>query len=181
MVCIPSKVSPFVETLHHLFQPSQLNRRARETNFTQRNSKFTGNLLVSLCSFLSPSFGTDTLVECATYLERHAKLSLSPQAIHERVDESADSLLEMVLQQCLKGQLSENGCPFFLENSVFKRIRIMDSTAFILDPSYQEDFPGSGGTRHTAGAKIHLKYDLLAGKLMQIALSPEKETIKHLA
>lgn len=169
---------PFVKTLHRLFQPAQLNRWARETKFTQKDSKFTGNLLVSLCSFLSSTFGTDTLVDYTTCLERNNQLTISPQALHERLDESAVALLEKVLHECLKGQLSEDNRPFFIENPTFKRIRIMDSTAFILDPSFQNEFPGSGGTRHTAGAKVHLEYDLLSGKLLQLALCSEKENDK---
>lgn len=178
MASIQPDFLPFVKALHQLFQPAQLNRWARETKFTQKNSKFTGNLLVSLCSFLSPAFGTDTLVAYTTCLERNVQLSISPQALHERFDHTAVALLEKVLHECLKGQLSSDNRPFFIENPTFKRIRIMDSTAFILDPSYQNDFPGSGGMRHTAGVKVHLEYDLLTGKLLQIALGPEKENDK---
>lgn len=169
---------PFTKALHQLFQPEQLNRWARETQFTQRASKFTGNLLVTLCAFLPPTFGTDTLLELSPCLEKYEQLSISPQAIHERLDASAVLLLEKVFHKCLKEQLSSDSCPFLGDDSVFKRIRIMDSTAFILDPSYRNVFPGSGGTRHTAGAKIHLEYDLLAGQLLQIALGPEKENDK---
>lgn len=134
--------------------------------------------MVSLCSFLSPTFGTDTLVAYTTCLERNVQFNISPQTLHERFDSAAVTLLEKVLHECLKGQLSSGNRSFFLENQLFKRIRIMDSTAFILDPSYQNDFPGSGGTRHTAGDKIHLEYDLLTEKLLQISLGPEKENDK---
>ncbi|HGF7742735.1 TPA: IS4 family transposase, partial [Enterococcus faecium] len=65
------------------------------------------------------------------------------------------------------------------KNSLFKRLRIIDSTAFILDPIFAKDFSGSGGTRHTSGAKIQLEYDLFSGRIIENYLGAEKEGDKH--
>lgn len=65
------------------------------------------------------------------------------------------------------------------EDSVFKRIRIIDSTAFILDSSFVDEFPGSGGTRHTVGAKIQLEYDLISGRILENYLGAEREGDKQ--
>ena len=51
--------------------------------------------------------------------------------------------------------------------SVFKRIRILDSTAFQLPDPFSSVYPGAG-MHHTAGVKIQLEYDLLSGQFLHI-------------
>jgi len=53
-------------------------------------------------------------------------------------------------------------------NSVFKRIRILDSNAFQLPDVFSSVYPGAGGCSHTDGMKIQLEYDLLSGQLLNI-------------
>ena len=52
--------------------------------------------------------------------------------------------------------------------SVFKRIRILDSTAFQLPDIFSSIYPDAGGCDHTAGVKIQLEYDLLSGQFLHI-------------
>ncbi|MCQ6360642.1 IS4 family transposase, partial [Bacillus cereus] len=59
--------------------------------------------------------------------------------------------------------------------SVFKRIRILDSTAFQLPDVFSSVYPGAGGCSHTAGIKIQLEYDLLSGQFLHIHTGPGKQ------
>ncbi|OFC97069.1 transposase for insertion sequence element IS231A [Bacillus wiedmannii] len=59
--------------------------------------------------------------------------------------------------------------------SVFKRIRILDSTAFQLPDVFSSVYPGAGGWSHTAGVKIQLEYDLLSGQFLHIHTGPGKQ------
>ncbi|KMQ14715.1 transposase [Bacillus mycoides] len=52
--------------------------------------------------------------------------------------------------------------------SVFKRIRILDSTAFQLPDPFAFIYPGAGGCSHTAGITKPLEYDLLSGEFLHI-------------
>ncbi len=60
-------------------------------------------------------------------------------------------------------------------NSSFKRIRILDSTAFQLPDPFSFVYPGAGGCSHTAGVKIQLEYDLLSGQFLHIHTGPGKQ------
>ncbi len=59
--------------------------------------------------------------------------------------------------------------------SIFKRIRILDSTAFQLPDVFSSVYPGAGGCSHTAGMKIQLEYDLLSGQFLHIHTGPGKQ------
>ena len=60
--------------------------------------------------------------------------------------------------------------------SVFKRIRILDSTAFQL-PILFHPFIQVRGCDHTAGVKIQLEYDLLSGQFLHIHTGPGKQNV----
>lgn len=47
-----------------------------------------------------------------------------------------------------------------LYTSVFKRIRILDSTVFQLTDIFSPIYPGAGGCSYNAGMEIQLEYDL---------------------
>ncbi len=59
--------------------------------------------------------------------------------------------------------------------STFKRIRILDSTAFQLPDAFSSVYPGTGGCSHTAGVKIQLEYDLLSGQFLHVHTGPGKQ------
>lgn len=80
----------------------------------------------------------------------HTQTTISPQGLHSRLNN-------------------------LMQDTLFSRIRVMDATAFILPPIFRQYYKGSGGTRHTSGAKIQLEYDLLNGKILQVYLGEEKE------
>ncbi len=60
--------------------------------------------------------------------------------------------------------------------SVFKHIRILDSTAFQFPDVFSSVYPGAGGCSHTAGITNQLENDLLSGKFLHIHTGPGKLT-----
>ena len=147
---------------------------ARDTGFSQRSSKFNGAQLVLLCSGLSQEVGKDTLTNLSALLSCHTQTTMSPQGLHSRLNERAATFLEAVFQELLHQSFTQDQNTFVRE-SPFARIRIMDATAFILPPIFRQHYKGSGGLRHTSGAKIQLEYDLLHGQMLQIYLGEERE------
>lgn len=166
------------ETFHQLFDLSRVDQLAYETGFCQRRSKLQGYNFISGCVFFANSIAKETLLDFSAHLEKQGNISISPQGLHKRFNESAVCFLEQFLKQLIQADLSEE-TTLLKESSVFKRIRIIDSTAFILDPTFAEDFPGSGGTRHTAGAKVQLEYDLFSGRILENYLRAEKKGDKQ--
>ncbi len=55
--------------------------------------------------------------------------------------------------------------------SIFKLIRILDSTAFQISSVY----PGAGGCSHTVGIKMQFEYDLLGEQFLHIHTDPSKQ------
>lgn len=166
------------ETFQRLFEKGNVNRLAYETGFCQRRSKLQGHDFLSGCVFFANSIANETLLDLSAHLEKHENICISPQGLHERLNEEAACFLEQFLNQLIQSNLTKE-TSLFKESSIFKRIRIIDSTAFILDPMFAKDFPGSGGTRHTAGAKIQLEYDLFSGRVLETYLGAEKEGDKQ--
>lgn len=173
-----SSFRALTETFHRLFENNKVNQLAYETGFCQRRSKLQGTAFFSSCVFFAHSIANETLLDLSAHLEKHAGICISPQGLHERFNEEAARFLEQFLNQLVQTNLTEE-TSLLKESSIFKRIRIMDSTAFILDPMFANEFPGSGGARHTAGAKIQLEYDLFSGRVLENYLGAEKEGDKQ--
>ena len=83
--------------------------------------------------------------------------------------------LQQVLAELLNQKLSSTKLLFSPYTSIFKRIRILDSTAFQLPDVFSSVYPGAGGCSHTAGVKIQLEYDLLSGQFLHIHTGPGKQ------
>ncbi len=83
--------------------------------------------------------------------------------------------LQQVLAELLNQKLSSTKLLTSPYTSIFKRIRILDSTAFQLPDSFAFIYPGAGGCSHTAGVKVQLEYDLLNGQFLHIHTGPGKQ------
>lgn len=99
---------------------------------------------------------------------------MTPQALNEHFNSKTVSFLKNVFHSLLRAQTPEVLLPFSAENSPFSRIRLLDATSFLIPETFRENFQGSGGTRHTAGVKIQLEYDLLSGQFLNVDVGPEK-------
>ncbi|MCB5954197.1 IS4 family transposase, partial [Enterococcus sp. CWB-B31] len=146
----------FCETLHQLFDTKKLQSLA--------------------CAFFSQSIATESLVELSAHLARHLHLSITPQALHERFNETAVHFLESFFHQLIQEKMPTSGCSFMNEQTFFRRIRIADATTFCVDSKLHDSFPGSGGVCHTAGVKIQLEYDLTTGQMIEVFLGAEKDS-----
>lgn len=100
---------------------------------------------------------------------------ISPEGLNQRFNKAAVQFLQHILAELLNQKLASSmpiSSPYI---SIFKRIRILDSTAFQLPNPFSSISPGAGGCSHTAGVKIQLKYDLLSGRFLHIHTGPGKQ------
>lgn len=79
---------------------------------------------------------------------------ISPEGLNQRFNKAAVQLLQHLLAELLSKKLTSSMSISSPYTSVFKRIRILDSTAFQLPDPFSSVYPGAWGCSHTAGVKI---------------------------
>lgn len=174
MSTIESELNLFATTLRKQLGPKHLMTLTKDASFSQQSSPFQGKDMVALCSLLSQTVVTDTLFQLCANLEAESGISMTPQALNERFNMKAVSFFKSVFHSLVRAQTPEVLLPFLAEKSPFSRIRLLDATSFLVPEVFRERFQGSGGTRHTAGVKIQLEYDLLSGQFLNVDVGPEK-------
>jgi hypothetical protein len=146
--------------LTDFFSSDDIEAAARRTGFVKRASKLTGKLLLALVTFGAWSDATTTLAQLAAKVAQlDEQVEVSPEAIHQRMNQRALAFLQDILHQALaKVQSIDKVCDDGLF-TYFPKVYLADSTGFELPESLQALFPGSGGSAAKAGAKIQAVWD----------------------
>lgn len=174
MLSIQEEMKLIANQLQQHFSADQLEQLARQTGFVQRKGKCEAQDFVSLCTFLDDEVSVSSLNELCTELTAANECSISPQGLNQRFNTSAVELLKALFSELLQEKLNASlSLPCDLD-SLFDRIRILDSTVFQLPDQYADQYQGSGGSSHTAGMKIQLEYELKSGQFMQVDTGPGK-------
>ena len=165
--------SSAVSMLTDFFASDAIEAAARRTGFVQRTSKLTGKLFLALVTFGAWSDATTTLAQLAAKVTQlDEQVEVSPEAIHQRMNQRALAFLQDMLRQALaKVQSVEQVCNDGLFTD-FPKVYLADSTGFALPDSLHELFPGSGGRAATAGAKIQAVWDYKNSVFGHFALTP---------
>ncbi|PIE91629.1 IS4 family transposase, partial [Bacillus fungorum] len=143
--------------------------------FVQRTSKYQAKDLVALCVWVSQNVAMTSLTQLSSCLEASTEVLISPEGLNQRFNKTAVQFLQQLLAELLNQKLTASMPISYPYTSVFKRIRILDSTAFQLPDIFSSIYPGAGGCSHTAGVKIQLEYDLLSGQFLHIHTGPGKQ------
>jgi hypothetical protein len=80
----------------------------------------------------------------------------------------AYGIIKNLLIPLLHQTISNNTLIPGIWDGYFKRIRILDSTAFQVPESYKDIYPGSGGCSQPSGVKIELEYELKSGNFINV-------------
>jgi Transposase DDE domain len=162
-----------VSILTDFFASDAIEATARRTGFVKRTSKLTGKLFLALVTFGAWSDATTTLAQLAAKVTQlDEQVEVSPEAIHQRMNQRALAFLQDLLRQALaKVQAVEHVCNDGLFTD-FPKVYLADSTGFALPDSLHELFPGSGGSAATAGAKIQVVWDYKNSVFGHFALTP---------
>lgn len=147
---------------------SESEALARATQFVQRRSPLTGLMFVQalVIGFLKyPQASLNQLAqECA-----RLGFPISPQGLHERIQQGSVDFLKVLVQQALQQLKSQMALPITLLHQ-FTQILVVDSTFQTLPDSLEKPYPGSGGKAARACLKVQLVYDFLSGNLSQLAI-----------
>ncbi|MEC3208684.1 IS4 family transposase, partial [Bacillus thuringiensis] len=174
-ISVSDELQLFAQEIQKFLSPNILRDLARDVGFVQRTSKYQAKDLVALCVWMSQNVATTSSTQLSSCLEASTEVLISPEGMNQRFNKAAVQFLQHILSKLLNQKLASSipiPSPYI---SVFKRIRILDSTAFQLPDPFSFVYPGAGGYSHTAGVKIQLEYDLLSGQFLHIHTGPGKQ------
>ncbi|PGP50421.1 IS4 family transposase, partial [Bacillus thuringiensis] len=174
-IFVSDELQLFAQEIQRFLSPNILRDLARDIGFVQRTSKYQPKDLVALCIWMSLNIATTSLARLSSCLEASTEVLISPEGLNQRFNRSAVQFLQHILTNLLNKKLTSSMRISSPYTSVFKRIRILDSTTFQLPDTFSSIYPGAGGCSHTAGVKIQLEYDLLSGQLLHIHTGPGKQ------
>ncbi|EJQ94051.1 IS4 family transposase [Bacillus cereus] len=174
-ISVSDKLQLFAQEIQSLLSPNTLQNLARDVGFVQRASKYRAQDLIALCVWISQSVAKTSLTQLCSCLEASTEVLISPEGLNQRFNAAAVQFLQKVLAKLLNQKLSSAKLLSSPYTSIFKRIRVLDSTAFQLPDPFSFVYPGAGGCSHTAGIKIQLEYDLLSGQFLHIYTGPGKQ------
>ncbi|MFB5562304.1 IS4 family transposase [Bacillus cereus] len=174
-ISVSDKLQLFAQEIQSLLSPNTLQNLARDVGFVQRASKYRAQDLIALCVWISQSVAKTSLIQLCSCLEASTEVLISPEGLNQRFNTAAVLFLQKVLAKLLNQKLSSAKLLSSPYTSIFKRIRVLDSTAFQLPDPFSFVYPGAGGCSHTAGVKIQLEYDLLSGQFLHIHTGPGKQ------
>src|SRR5262249_48283596 len=136
------KIKAPYKSWHYQFSSDDIEATARRTGFVKRASKLTGKLFLALVTFGAWSDATTTLAQLAakvTHLDE--QVEVSPEAIHQRMNQRALAFLQDMIRQALaKVQSREKVCDDGLFTD-FTKVYLADSTGFELPESLHDLFP----------------------------------------
>ncbi|KEK21649.1 hypothetical protein BAGA_27455 [Bacillus gaemokensis] len=126
-VSISDELQLFAQEIQSLLSPNILQNIARDVGFVQRASKYQAKDLLSLCVWISQGVAKTSLTQQAS-----TAVLISPEGLNQRFNVTAVQFLQQVLAKLLDRKLSSSMLLSSPYTSIFKRIRILDSTAFQL-------------------------------------------------
>lgn len=166
----------FADELKLCFSKEEIEEVARETGFVKRKSKIKAWEFVCLCCFMDVEVANNTLVTLCTKLSEKTGILVSNQALDQRLNERCVKFLKKIFEKLLRQTITNNTRISSMWDKYFKRIRILDSTAFQVPESYKDIYPGSGGCSQASGVKIQLEYELKSGNLLNMQVGAGSES-----
>jgi hypothetical protein len=143
----------------------QATDAARAHGFTQRQRRISGAQFVQTVvgSFLADPHATyETMVGLAAELG----VTISPQGLQARFDDTAVACLQQVLAATIQQALAADPAILPLLDR-FVAVEVQDSTTIALPDTLAERFAGCGGSRGRVAAalKAHFRWELRSGRL----------------
>ncbi|MGG3843569.1 IS4 family transposase, partial [Anoxybacillus kestanbolensis] len=154
-----NQMQAWMKTIRQLFSPKTLTHLAQETGFIQRKRALTAEAFLTLCAWGDGSLAQQSLQRLCTSLTLRHDCSLSSEGLNQRFTERAVAFLREVFFLLLQRQRPLLWSTIQTYRTCFTRLRILDSTSFLVPTDYGEDYRGSV----SSGAKIQFEYDLLSG------------------
>lgn len=143
-ISISDELQLFAQEIQRFLSPNALQNLARDVGFVQQLSKYQAKDLIALCVWMSQKVATTSLTQLSSCLEASTDVLISPEGLNQRFNQEAVPFLQQILAKLLNQKLASSVSFSSPYTSVFKRIRILDSTAFQLPNSFSSVYPGAG-------------------------------------
>ncbi|MBE2913653.1 IS4 family transposase [Anoxybacillus flavithermus] len=167
-----NQMQAWMKTICQLFSPKTLTHLAQETGFIQRKRALTAEAFLTLCAWGDGSLAQQSLQRLCTSLTLRHDCSLSSEGLNQRFTERAVAFLREVFFLLLQRQRPLLWSTIQTYRTCFTRLRILDSTSFLVPADYGEDYRGSV----SSGAKIQFEYDLLSGACLQLCVQSANDS-----
>ena len=113
---------------------------------------------------------TKSLNQLAINIDKKYKVDITKQGIDQRFTEGAVKYVQALIGNQLSHQVSHSiDIKWF---KLFKRVLIKDSTKFDVSENLVSQLPGSGGSASKAGVCIQHEFDIKAGKVIDLTVTP---------
>jgi len=165
------RLKQLLKILKELYSIDVINKIALKTKFVKRESKITPEIFLSLCLFSGEDLCRSTLLQLSTRIGSLEDITLSPQALDQRLNKKAVAFLKSVFQQMLEKQNRILKNDSAVLRNIFKSIKIVDSTTIPLPENLKATYRGSGGSSSDSAVKIQLEYELFTGNFIQCDVS----------
>ncbi|MGH0512251.1 IS4 family transposase, partial [Bacillus cereus] len=141
-ISVSDELQLFAQEIQSFLSPNFLRDLARDVGFVQRTSKYQAKDLVALCVWMNQNVATTSLTQLSSCLEASTEVLISPEGLNQRFNQAAVQFLQHILK--LLNQKLASSMPISSPyTSIFKRIRILDSTAFQLPDVFSSVYPGA--------------------------------------
>lgn len=150
----------------------QADRLARDTHWTQRQSKLSGSRFAAIliCGLMSRP---DASLEDLASYARAQGIPLTKQALDQRFNAACVAFLKQLLALCLT-TFHKHQTPLFQALQGFSKIKIIDSTHVTLPAALADTYPSLGGHAGSAGLKMQAILDYLSGQLEQVEFTSSR-------
>lgn len=150
-----------------------LEKLARQAGFCRRRAKKLSPLLFLQASVLLLSQGAVSLRRWAILVGLLGELTLSKQALWERLTVRAAAFLQAVLAACIGRVAQPPDRPLPAVLRPFGRVLLQDSTTLKLSARLAAFFPGSANQRGTKNGQLKIQsiYDLVSQRFVAFGLS----------
>ncbi|OPD44121.1 transposase [Bacillus thuringiensis] len=126
---VSNELQQFSQEIQSALSPNVLRDLARDVGFVQRTSKYQAKDLVALCVWVSQNVAMTSLTQLSSCLEASTEVPISPEGLNQRFNKTYVQLLQHLLATTKQKIASSMPIPSPY-TSIFKRIRILDSTTF---------------------------------------------------
>jgi hypothetical protein len=99
-------------------------------------------------------------------------VSVRKQSLDERFSQNAVSFLKTVIEKSLKELVIPTEQVFLFKK--FKRVKVKDSTSFVLPSTMRDKYAGNGGGSSDAGMSIQFEYELKTNNITELGLYSKK-------
>lgn len=137
------KMKAWIKTIRQLFSSEELTRLARKVGFIQRQRSLTAEAFLTLCAWGDGSLACQSLQRLCADLALWHDCSLSNEGLNQRFTPRAVAFLKEVFFTLLMHQRPALSSITETYRACFTRLRILDSTSFLLPADYGEDYQGS--------------------------------------